>query len=313
MDAPRYRLRLVGLREDAGCVRAATLERVLAALRQTAERATRLVVTGAGAGRGRRPDWLEATMDVMVTGLSSGSTNLEIAAPRIGHAAPEPFAQQDFWRDGPKSTDTALDFAARAITEVQNAESVGEFFDDSVLEAVLEFSSAARNARVHYQLIPHDRDREGFTLDDDACVRIGERRRSLPAPRAFVVSGTLDEIRHSKRGFRLLVGPRGRLLGQLAAEATDAEALRPLWGKRVIVSGMVHFRADGRPRFIDAERLAKGREEDSVFEELPSVEVPDAPLLPPAAERQARSADFMALWGAWPGDEPIEDLMDQLD
>ncbi len=313
MDAPRYRLRLIGLREGEGHIQAATLERVLAALRQTAERATRLAVTGAGGGRGRRPDWLEATMDVMVTGLTSGSTSLEMAAPRIGDAAPEPFAQQDFWRDGPAATDTVLDFAARAINEAQAAESVGEFFDDAVLRAVLAFSGVARNTHVHYQLIPGERDHEGFTLDDDACARIGERRRRLPAPRAFVVSGTLDEIRHSKRGFRLQIGTQGRLLGQLAAEAPDAEALRPLWGKRVIVSGMVHFRADGTPRFIDAERLAKGRDEDSVFEALPTAEVAGASLLPPAVEQQARSADFMALWGAWPGDEPLEDLMDQLD
>ena len=34
--------------------------------------------------------------------------------------------------------------------------------------------------------------------------------------------------------------------------------------------------------------------------------------LTPAEERQARSADFMRLWGAWPGDEPIEELLAQL-
>ena len=106
---------------------------------------------------------------------------------------------------------------------------------------------------------------------------------------------------------------RGSLPGQLDASVLDAEALRPLWGERVVVEGMVHFRADGRARLIEARRLERGREADDVFEELPSAEVPGQPPLPAPMERQVRAVDFMALWGAWPGDEPIEELLEQLD
>ena len=311
MNTARYQLRLAGLRENAGHVSAANLRRVLDALVQTAERTIRLLATGTGSGTGPRPGWLKAAVDVTVTGLTPGSTSLELEAPRIGAAAPEQFAQQDLWRDEPSPDDTALDLAAWAINETQNDESAGEYFDDSVLQAILQFKEAAGGG-VRYELIAADDARGRFTLDDRICERIDERLRGLPAPKAFVVSGTLDEIRHRKRCFRLLIPEQGSLLGQLDATGPDAVALRPLWGERVVVEGVVHFRADGRARIIEAYRLARCRESDDMFEELSLMATPGrSPLLP--MERQARSADFMTLWGAWPGDEPMEYLLEQLD
>lgn len=51
----RYQLRLTGLREGEGQIKAASLQRVLDALLKTAERATHLLVTGAGSRKGPPP------------------------------------------------------------------------------------------------------------------------------------------------------------------------------------------------------------------------------------------------------------------
>ena len=56
-----YELRITGLGEGRGRIRMATLGRVSDALLLTAERATRLLATGSGSGRGRRPRWLAGT------------------------------------------------------------------------------------------------------------------------------------------------------------------------------------------------------------------------------------------------------------
>ena len=311
MDSARYQFRIDGLRQDAGQISVATLQSVLSALVQTAERATRLQATGSGAGAGKRPKWLKAAVDITVTGLTSGSTILNLEAPTLGEAAGEQFAQQELWREGPSLDDTAFDLAARAVEEAQSSGSPGQSFDKSVLDAILRFKDVAgRDA--HYELIPQDGGRHGFRLDHPACDRIGERLRDLPEARAFVVSGMLDEIRHTRRCFRLLMGRRRALIGQLDATATDAEALRTLWGKKVVIEGMVHFRADGKPRLIEARRLDRAREGDAVFEEMPTAAIPESSFAQ-YLERQPASGDFMALWGAWPGDEPIEKLLEQLD
>ena len=134
------------------------------------------------------------------------------------------------------------------------------------------------------------------------------------ATKAFVVSGRLDEIKYGgSGGFRLWL-PQGRYLpGRLHPDFLDIEVLRPLWGRRITVEGMVHFKADGLPRFIQARRLSRFADSDVCFEEIPAIDCPRSEGLTPAQERQARSSNFMELWGSWPGDEPIDELLAQLD
>ena len=148
---------------------------------------------------------------------------------------------------------------------------------------------------------------------DSTCEDIKERLNDIPAPRSFVVSGRLDEIKHGNGRFRLLVSRKSALFGRLDTAALSLEALRPLWGKQTTVEGMVHFKANGEPRFIEARRISSQIEGDSVFEEMPSAEIRKSRDLFPVQRKQAGAFDPIELAGAWPGDEPIEELLAQLD
>lgn len=314
----RYQLRLTGLREGEGQIRAAHLQRVLDALLKTAERATHLLATGAGSRKGPNPAWLNDSIDFTITGLKPGSTVLDIAAPRLGETASDVFAQQQFWPDQaevetPARDDTALDLASLAIHEAQAEDSPGDRFDGSVLDAILGFGKATRTSALRYELIPQDSTHESFALDARSYARIEARLKAIPSPKAFIVSGRLDKIEHDAGRFRLLVNPRSALLGRLDPKALNVEALRPLWGKQTTVEGMVHFKANGQPRLIEARRIGGRVEGDAIFEEMPAAEIPGARLFTPAQERQARSFDPMSIWGAWPGDEPIEELLAEID
>ena len=165
MTQQRYRLRIVGLTEDEGQIKVTTFQRVLDALLKTAERTARLLATGAGSEKGGKPRWLADTMDMTIAGLSAGSTVVEVVAPPIGKTARDVFAQFDLWDTTPQVEDTALDLAARAIQEIQKESPAGDYFDTSVLEAVLEFDRAARNPDVGYELIPSGNAHERFTVD----------------------------------------------------------------------------------------------------------------------------------------------------
>jgi len=136
----------------------------------------------------------------------------------------------------------------------------------------------------------------------------------IPASRAFVVSGRLDEIRHGLGRFRLLMGVRRSLPGQLDRSQLDVELLRPLWGKLATVQGTVHFKPNGQARFIEARRISPRADGDVVFESMPVAKaaLQEVPLSD-APAKTIRRVDPMVLWGAWPGDEPIEELLAQLD
>lgn len=308
-----YELRIRGLKEAPGKIKAAAFMRTLDALTKTAERATRLLATGAGTGRGSQPKWLSAATGFTISGFRPGSTICDIEAPSLRETASQAFGQPGFWDAELSMDDTALDLAARAISEAQSENSSGDYFDRSVLEAIGSFGRAVRGKQVRYELIPHSRAHEEFELDIQSCARIRARLKALPEPRAFVVSGRLDEIKHGNGRFSLLINERSRLFGRLDPESLNVESLRPIWGKQTTVEGIVHFKANGQSRLIEARRISGRAEGDSVFEEVPSVARQDLRDLFPHHERKIQSFDPIELAGIWPGDEPLEDLMAQLD
>ena len=313
MKTRQYQLRISGLSEGQGQIRAATLQRILDALLLTAERTTRLLATGTGNARGARPQWLEATIDVTITGMKPGSTILGIEAPQLGETAREQFAQTNLWEAQPSLDNTALDLAARAVNETQKREPAGDYFDSSVLEAILRFGKAAGAAGVRYEMIPYGSAQGKFALDDSTCAFARKRLNDIPTPRAYVVSGRLDEIKHDGGRFRLLMNRRSVLFGRLDTSSLSVETLRPLWGKPTTVEGMVHFKANGQPRLIEARRIGSRLEGDSIFEEMPWVQTQESPDLFPVKGRRVENFDPMELAGAWPGEESTEDLLAQLD
>ena len=288
------------------------LHRVLGALLKTAERATRLLASGSGAARGKTPAWLRESTDFVVTGLSRGSTVIEIDAPRLDAVAEDAFAQTDFWIAAPEPGDSALDLAAEAILEAENAESTGERFDASVLESILEFKKAVRGSGATFELKRPGKHRQSVALSAEAYKVIDTRKAELPSPQAFVISGKLDEIRHSGGRFQLVLKDGQTLPGRVHAEYLEEELLRPLWGHAVTVEGMVYFKANGKPRAIDARRIGAFEEGDQAFESLPQVASGSQEALFPELVVAARKADPMKLWGTWPGDEPIEELLEEL-
>ena len=312
MNVKGYQLRLRGLQEAKGQIKAGSLQRVLEALTKTAERSTRLLATGEGSGKGRKPAWLDAAIDFTVTGLESGSTVLGIDAPRLGNTAYDEFIHQRSSNEPPNPDDTALDLSALAIKDAQTRESAGDRFDGSVLEAILMFKKAA-GAHARFELIATCAPREMFAVDDRVYARVEARLQSIAEPRAFVVAGRLDEIGHGDGRFRLTLSDNAQLPGRLDLASFTVETLRPLWGKKSTVAGIVHFKANGQPRFIEARRISARHDGDEVFEEIPSAEIAGADDLPTIQHRKNNATKPMDLLGTWPGVEPVEELLSQLD
>ena len=313
MNLQNYELRIRGLKEAPGKIKGKAFMHTLGALIKTAERVTRLLATGAGTGRGLPPKWLAAATDFTITGFRPGSTICDIEAPSLRETSSQAFGQPDFWSVKLSLDDTALDLAARAIREAQSENSSGDYFDSSVLEAIGSFGSAVRDKGVRYELTPKNRDHEEFELDIQSCAQIRARLKEIPEPRAFVVSGRLDEIKHGNGRFSLLVNEQDRIFGRLDPTSLDVESLRSLWGKQTTVEGIVHFKADGQSRLIEARRISTRLKGDSVFEEVPSVASQEPHDLFPQYDTKFQVFDPIELAGAWPGNEPLEDLLAQLD
>lgn len=312
MTSRRYQLRLKGLKESQGEIKANRLIGVLRGLAATAARATQLRATGSGRTAKRTPKWIESTTDFTVTGIASGSTTVGIDAPCLRTTAYDQFSQLPQWGEKADLDDTALDLATEAINEAAAAESVGNCFDDAVLGAILKLKNAGCNSGVEVELSLAGSKHNKFALDDNFFETIAAKRKKIPPSKAFIVCGCLDEIRHANGYFRLIMQERIQLFGRLSNPSSHLELLRSLWGEKVTLEGMVNFKGNGEPRFIETRKIRKYAERDALFEEVPKGDPANLREFIVDEVKKKRTTKLTDFIGLWPGDETAEELLAEL-
>lgn len=320
MKSRTYALRVRGLDSRDGEIRWTALEEVLGRLRRVADRVTRLRATGVSTAGGPRPKWLEQTLDFTITGLSAGSTTLGCRAPCLRETARDQFGRLTLSSDQPPPDldDTSLDLvgeAIRALTREDGSEAASDgYYDRPVIEAMVDFGRVCGAPGVGYTLARDDEAGHGFEWNDGVRARAEQQLEQLPSAQAYVVSGRLDRIQHADGRFRMRLKDGRSLPGHLDRGEVEVEALRPLWGRDVTVTGMVHFRSNGTPRTIVARHLMPyNNEADDAFDPLPRSVAPGASAMAPEVDGHSGDFDWDSIRGAWPGDETIEELLDQLD
>lgn len=250
----------------------------------------------------------------MITGIAPGSTIIELDAPQFCETANHVISQRHLWNNLPRPENTALDLVAYAIEEIGKENSSGDYFDNSVLEAILLFKNVSTSDNFQCQLVCKWEDSQIYSLNRRIFNRVRELSSVIPSPKVSIVSGILDQIKHIGGHFRLLVNNEHHLFGRLLPDSLDIEVLRPLWGRSVTVEGLVHFNVSGKPRLIEARSMSIQSESDVIFEALPQMASDNfSPVISKKEEKLASEFNPLNLRGKWPGDEPVEELLADLD
>ena len=253
---------------------------------------------------GRLPVWLSKSLDLKLVALNKGSTVLAIEAPLLGQTAKEYIRQQDFWYVVPKPEDTALTFLAKSIHDTTTEDLESNSYDNGILDSLLQFKPFLKGSAEKVELRCLSRPGERFKLDEPELAKIQRLKARIPEQRAFVISGLFDVIEHNKKRFHLVLTNGESLPGTI-----DAEHMRQFWGKKVTIKGLVHFRPSRKPRLIEAQVIKPMEEGEEVFETLPE-EPSQIEFLNSVRETAAaRQGWLKEVWGKWPGDEPIEELL----
>jgi hypothetical protein len=305
----KYQLRLKGLTSPSGTIPLMALKEVCDLLLGAVERGLRLAVEGASVKRGRLPGWLTNSLELTVTGIKKGSTVLSIEAPVLGETAKERIRQQDFWYIAPEPEDTALTLLSKSVHDTTAEALDSDTYDGGVLDGLLQFKPFLKNSAKKIELKCVSRPKERFELGERELTKIQRLRAKTPEPRSFVISGRFDVIEHQKKRFHLVLGNGETILGTIDTEHLDVEHMRQFWGKKVTIKGLVHFRPSGRPRLIEAQVIKAMEQGEEVFETLPQ-EPSQIEFLNSVRETAVtREGWLKEVWGKWPGDEPIEDLL----
>jgi hypothetical protein len=233
---------------------------------------------------------------------------LDIEAPMLGEVIGTELQQQDFWLTPPAAEDTAISLVARSVRDATAEVLESDYYDAGVLKGLLGFKPFLKTEARSVELFCGDRSREHTVLTMAEMDKAERLKVRTPEPQAFIVSGHLDAIHHSRRRFELVV-PEGQVIpGRIDEEFLTAESMRQYWGKEVTVKGTVHFKPSGRVQLLEAQLIKAKEPGEEVFAEAPHVQM-EAEFVAEALQAAERRDWLKDIWGKWPGDEPVEEIL----
>lgn len=312
----QYHIELRGLSDAPGTIDIVALRDVLNALIDAAGRSLRLVVEGRSTRRGTLPAWITNSVRFRLTDLQEGSTVLPVDVPRLGDTASEVINQTELWRDLPKPEETVLAVLGRSIADIGRADREGGRYDRGVLEAVGSFGRILRNGEsIHLRKVSEDA--VSYEITRTHVAHAKTLKDETPDPRAVVVPGTINVIKHAPLSFELQSRDGRTIPGHAENITGEKERLRELWSKKVTVEGMGQFTPSGNLRFIEARVVRAFQPRDAFFEHtFKKVESRAAREVATGAEEARRfdaGSGIEKIRGMWPGDESIEELLEALD
>ncbi len=310
MKNVQYQISIKGLRTPKGAISFSALRRIIDLLSQGSERALRLALEGESKKKGPTPSWLAKSADFVLIHIRPGSTTLVFEAPTLGTVVGNQIKQQDLWAAVPDPEDTALTVLSKSVRDAEKENLDSERYDPGVLETLLEFKRILNEDNVSIRLSSLKRKSDSFRLDTKAFEKIERLKTVTPEPQAVLLTGFLDMIEHSQHRFEFTLENGQTVRGKIDESLIPLENMRHLWGKKVTIKGTLHFTASKKPRFLQAQVINPRASGDAV---LTAITYP-LPIKDVVAriQRESSQVDVSEIWGKWPGDESIDELMKAL-
>jgi hypothetical protein len=152
---------------------------------------------------------------------------------------------------------------------------------------------------------------EHFKISERELGAISQIEAKTPEPRAIVIAGTFDTIEHTPRRFELVLQNNHKVRGIAESIHVDTEQMRKLWGKKVTVKGIGHFKPTGAVCSIEAQVIKPFDTGEELLETVSRSRLPSS-LIHDIRREQKVKSPLKEVWGKWPGDEPIEEILDVL-
>jgi hypothetical protein len=302
-----YTLLLHGLESSRQGMRGSLLKDVLGAVDDGARGAVRLRLEGRSrAGGGFHPAWVHTAAAFNLLRVLPDGMGVELSAPTLREALPDRFGQGELFPTTDPD-DSALTLLGRSLDDAVSGRADSDAYDEALLTTFRGFVRIFHHGVQAVELRNGRPDAAPLTVTREGIRTVQRLRRQTPRPRQVRVAGKVEVIRHSDRGFVLVLDSGEQIRGVLVDD--DAQMLPALWGSNAVVTGLAHFRPSGGLLRIDAEHVRPAEERDvQVWASAPRplFGAPDR-AAPPRAQT-ARSG-IAAIFGMWPGDETDEELL----
>ncbi len=208
--------------------------------------------------------------------------------------------------------DTALSILIRAANDAVNKNNDSSYLDNGLLTSLLSFDNFIGSYAKSFELFSENGRSEKIKIDGKQIELIKEFKKKIPEQLKVIISGHFNEIEHSEGKFRLKLNNGITITGEIDKEFIDKELMRSLWGKRATVRGIAEFKQNKEIRYIIADLIKQYEENESILLNNSSHEEPLLLFEKPQPFKQ-QTNPLTKLWGAWPGDESIEELLKELE
>lgn len=313
MKTIRYQIKLKGLQSSPGSISIYALKDLSSILVENTERALRLAVEGYSLKKGQPPKWLKDAVNFNITKLSKGSTIIDIEAPELREVAAEQIEQQNLWLNVPEPQDTALTIWANSFNKAIAEDAESEIYDKDLLNSFYGFNEFIEKYSATIEINSNqDRRISKMSINEKELSKVKRLTSTIPESRKIILSGKIDVIEHKNGRFKLNLENGETIQGEIDRQLLDLEIMRDHWGRKVTVRGSADFKANGKMRFIKADLLKPFDEYETPFEDYLIYE-DSKEIVNQIIREKPKVSPLKEIWGRWPGDETIEQILEELD
>jgi hypothetical protein len=308
-----YKLNILGLTNKKGSISIYALKEITDALIKGSDRVLRLFVEGRSTKSGKYPDWLKKSLDFTITGIKAGSTVIDLEAPVLKEAIPLQIIQRQLEVDTISPDDTAISILSKSIADAcaQNMES--DYFDSGVLDALLSFNTITKKYAKELIITSKTKTADNFKISSEEIKKIKKIKIETPTPHTIVIAGFFNLIENSNRRFQLKLEDGKSIEGIMDPLLVDSENMRELWGKKVTLKGKAIYKPSGKLRSLEAQLVKPFESGDKILQKIPGARKHTKQIVELVMEKKSNQQALRKMWGKWPGDESIEELLALLD
>jgi len=274
---------------------------ILCTIPRLLRQSVRMSFEGRSTVRGKLPRWLARASDVrFVDHEGDCDTTIFFEIPQLGEAAPEIYAQREFWPNRPEPNDTAFDLLADVVSDISASRSNSERFDPPLLKRIQRLGSVLDSAFQECLISGRRYPSSRPAIVNRAVIENADTlTRATPPSRQARVAGELDMIRASTNTVAIHLQDGQEVRGVLThGHVADLQALLQ---QKVVLMGKAVYRPSGSLLRIDVAEVRPMSEADEFFQTLPE------PLPESFNKRDVRmqggKKGVRAIVGKWPGDE----------
>lgn len=277
----------------------------------SSERVLRLVVEGSSLKRGKSPKWLDNALNLEITGISKGSTVLNINAPTFQESMPDYFSQKKFWKPKLIPDDTAISLFSKSMSDIFSGNLESDLYDYNVLQSLNSFKNILKKHVRELNITSQSKRSDNCRIGGEEIKKIGEVKVKIPESRVVALSGFFNLIEHEHSRFQLKLNNEQSVEGYLDPKFVDIEDMRSLWGKKVTVRGKALFKPSGKIHSIDAQKVRPFETGDEILGKALQAQT-QFKFSEEFTHKQNAQAALKKIWGKWPGEESIEEILEAL-